>query len=325
MPCDISRFVPHEITHVQGVPQIFVRLKRHGIKIECFKRFAFAHLYQRMRIVGLATQHCRAGPVQVFQQLAFPCIPYLGAGATDIGHRQQIQSAQIPFVAHLVGECTNDIGIAQILFLRHMAHGQVVLDEKFNQLLIGFGNAVLATKQPHFFGAQIRMVAAASFRNVVKQSGHIQNPGLLPTGCELRAKRVFMRMLDDEKPPHIAQHHQDVLVHGVDMKQIMLHLPHDAPKNPQVPTQYRGLVHQPHGMCDALGRLQNAHEHGAVGRVAPKGCIHQATGVVKRSQGARRQTFDADGFLVDPKCFQNGMGLALVQTVIDDFQHARFV
>jgi hypothetical protein len=66
-----------------------------------------------------------------------------------------------------------------------MAHGQVVPDKKFNQLLIGFCDAVLAAKQPHLMGSEIRMVAAPTFGNVVKQGGYIQNPRLFPASREL--------------------------------------------------------------------------------------------------------------------------------------------
>jgi hypothetical protein len=37
-----------------------------------------------------------------------------------------------------------------------------------------------------------------------------------------------VRVLGDEEAPHVAQHHQDVLVHRVDVEQVVLHLPHDA-------------------------------------------------------------------------------------------------
>ncbi|EKD98584.1 MAG: hypothetical protein ACD_23C00356G0002 [uncultured bacterium] len=130
------------------------------------------------------------------------------------------------------------------------------------------------------------MVAAAAFADVVKKGRHIQNPGFVPASGKLRAKRVFMRVLGHEETAHVAQHHQDVLVHRIHMEQVMLHLPHDAAKRPQIAPQHRGLVHQPHGMRDARGLLQDAHEGGAVDWVAPEGAIHHAARVVERTQGA---------------------------------------
>ena len=102
-----------------------------------------------MRVVRLSAKHGGTGAVQILQQLAFPRIPYFGAGAANVCDCQQIQSAQIAFVADAASECVHHIRITQILFLRHMAHGEVVLDQEFNQLLIGLGNAVLTAKQPH--------------------------------------------------------------------------------------------------------------------------------------------------------------------------------
>ena len=66
-----------------------------------------------------------------------------------------------------------------------------------------------------------------------------------------------MGVLGHEKAPHIAQHHQDVLVHRVGMEQVVLHLTHDAPEHPQVAPQHRGFIHQAHRMGDALGLLQD--------------------------------------------------------------------
>ena len=104
------------------------------------------------------------------------------------------------------------------------------------------------------------MVAAAPLADVVEQRSDVENPRFVPASGELRARRVFMRVLGHEKAPHVAQHHQDVLVHGVDMEQVVLHLPHDAPEGPQVAAQHGGLVHEPHGVRDACGLLQDLHE-----------------------------------------------------------------
>ena len=169
------------------------------------------------------------------------------------------------------------------------------------------------------------MVAAAPFGNVVEECCHIQQPGLVPARGQLRAKRVFVRMLDDKEAPHIAQHRQDVLVHRVDVEQVVLHLPDDAPKHPQIAPQHRGLVHQAHGVGDAAGLHQDGHKGGAVDRVAAKAAVHQAARVVQRAQGAGRQALDAHRGLVEQKGFQNRVRLALVQVVAGHVQHASFV
>ena len=91
-------------------------------------------------------------------------------------------------------------------------------------------------------------------------------------------------MLRHEKAPHVAQHHQDVLVNGVNMKQVMLHLTDDFAEYPQIPAQHRCLVHHPQRMRDAFWLLKNAFEGVAINRITAKAGCHDATGVVQRTQ-----------------------------------------
>ena len=209
--------------------------------------------------------------------------------------------------------------------MRHMAHGQVLCHQKFDQCRIFCPNAVQLAKAPRLYATQFGMVTAAPFGNVVEQRGDVQHPGLIPARCQLRTQRVFMCVFHHKKAPHIAQHCQDVLVHGVDVEQVVLHLPDDAPKHPQIAAQHRGLVHQPHGMGNALGLHQYLAKGIAVDRVTPKGAIHQGARVVERAQSAGRQAFDAHGLLVKQKGFQNRVRLAVVHIVAGHIEHAGFV
>ena len=95
-----------------------------------------------------------------------------------------------------------------------------------------------------------------------------------------------MRVLGNKEAPYIAQHHQDVLVNCVHMEQVMLHLADDAAEHPQVAPQHRGLVHQPHGMGQAVAP-QNLAEGGVVDRVAPEAGVHEIPRVIEGAQGAR--------------------------------------
>ena len=130
------------------------------------------------------------------------------------------------------------------------------------------------------------MVTTTAFGNVMKQRGNVQNPGLVPACCQLRTHRVFVRMFGHEKAPYVAQHHQNMLVNRVHMKQVMLHLSDDFSENPQITPQHRGLVHQPHGVRDAFRLLQDAPEGVPVDWVTAKSAVHQAARVVQRAQGA---------------------------------------
>ena len=169
------------------------------------------------------------------------------------------------------------------------------------------------------------MIASTPFGNVVKQGRDVQYPRFVPARRQLRAQRVFVRMFHHKKSPHIAQHRQDVLIDRINVEQIVLHLSDDAPKDPEIAAQYRGLVHQTHGVGNALGLHQDAAEGVAVDGVASKAAVHQGARVVERAQRTRRQAFDAHGLLVEQKGFQNRVWLALIHIVADHIKHACLV
>ncbi len=292
MPGDVGRLVAHEVAHVQRVPQPLVGLVRQGAQGQQDQRLALARLDLGGGVGRAPAQHAQRGAVQVFQQLALPGVPHLGAGAADVGHGEQVQGREVALVAHALGKRGDHVGVGQVLLLRHLAHGQVLAHQEFDELRVGARHAMLAAKAPHLLRADLRMVAAAALADVVEQRRQVQDPGLVPAAGQLRAERVFVRMLGHEEAPHVAQHHQDVLVHRVDVEQVVLHLPDDAPERPQVAPEHRGLVHQPHGVRDACGLLQYPHELRAVDRVAPKGVVHHAARVVQRAQRARRQVLE---------------------------------
>ena len=166
------------------------------------------------------------------------------------------------------------------------------------------------------------MIAAAAFRDVVEQRRDVEQPGLVPAGGQLRAERVFVRVLGHEKAPHVAQHHQDVLVHRVDVEQVVLHLAHDAAEHPQVAPQHAGLVHQPEGVGDALRLLQDGQESLSVDRVVAEVAVHHRPRVVQRAQRAGRQALQARRLRIQQKGFENGPRLLLEQLVVHHFQQA---
>ena len=101
------------------------------------------------------------------------------------------------------------------------------------------------------------MVTTPALGNIMEQSCGVEDEWLVPTGCQLRAKRVFVCMIGYKETSHISQDHQDVLVNGVNVKQVVLHLTHNVSKYPQIASQNRRLIHQAKGMCDALTFLEN--------------------------------------------------------------------
>jgi hypothetical protein len=64
-----------------------------------------------------------------------------------------------------------------------------------------------------------------------------------------------MGMLGHRVAAQIAHDHQDMLIDGVGMKQIMLHLPDNPAEVGQITSEYAHLIHAPQRMCDATRRL----------------------------------------------------------------------
>jgi hypothetical protein len=117
---------------------------------------------------------------------------------------------------------------------------------------------------PHLALAELRVVAAAALGDVVKQRGDVEQVGAVELRRQLRAEGVLVGVLGDEEAPHIAQHHQDVLVHRVDVEQVVLHLPDDARGTATGSAPAPRSVHQAHGVGLPLGGAQDGQEGRAV-------------------------------------------------------------
>ena len=201
----------------------------------------------------------------------------------------------------------------------------MVLDEELDQAGILAADAVSATEAACLDGTEVGVVAAAALGHVVEEGGDVEDPRRVELRRQLRAEGVLVRVLGDEEAPHVAQHHQDVLVHGVDVEQVVLHAADDAAEHPEVAPQHRGLVHEPQHVGDALRLAQDLHEALAIGRVVPEVRAHHVAGVVQRAQRACRQALDARCALVDEEGAQDGGRVLDVELVSCHLQHAAAV
>ncbi len=183
VPGNVGSLVAHEIAHIQRGPQRLVGLEGQGVQGQQHQRFALAGFDFGGCVGGAATQCAQGGAVQVFQQLAFPGVPDLGAGAADVGHREQVQRCQVALVAHAARKGGNHVGIAQVFLLGEAAHAQMFADQKLDKLGVFAVHAVVTAKAAHFHGANLRMVAAAALADIVEQRGDVQNPWFVPAGC----------------------------------------------------------------------------------------------------------------------------------------------
>ena len=118
------------------------------------------------------------------------------------------------------------------------------------------------------------MVAAAPLGDVVVERGHVEQPAALEARHQLGAQRELVRELGHGEAPQVAHHHQDVLVHRVDVEQVVLHLPDDAAELRQVAPEDAVLVHAAELVHDAARLLQDVQEEQPRHRVLPEVRIH---------------------------------------------------
>ena len=113
------------------------------------------------------------------------------------------------------------------------------------------------------------MVAAAALGDVVEERGEVEHLGPVELLHQLRQERVLVVEPRDAEAPQVADHHEDVLVHGVDVEEVVLHLAHDAAEGGQVAAEHAVAAHAPQRPGEALG-AHDLHEARAVLR-APRG------------------------------------------------------
>ena len=169
------------------------------------------------------------------------------------------------------------------------------------------------------------MVATATFRDVVEKRRKVEEPGALEACHQLAAERVLMCMLGFGEPTQIAHHHQDVLIDGVDMKQIVLHPSHDSAKDRQIAPEHRPLVHSSQFMRDGIVALQNPQECGPVFGVAAKARVDSATFAPDRPKRAGAHAAQFAVAFHGQECAQDCRRLAGEEGVVGDVEQSPIV
>ena len=89
-----------------------------------------------------------------------------------------------------------------------------------------------------------------------------------------------MRMLNHHKAAYITQHHQDVLIYCVNMKQVMLHLTNDSSEGWQIATENTGAVHELEGATNSLRLLKDFNKECAIDWIFAPLTIHLLASVI---------------------------------------------
>ena len=156
----------------------------------------------------------------------------------------------------------------------------MVFNQELDELAILLGQAVAPGEAARVGRAEVRMIAAAAFGDVVEEGPEVEHLGLVELLHELRQERVLVVEARDAEAPQVPNHHEDVLVHGVDVEEVVLHLADDAAEFRQIPAEDAVLIHAPELVHDAARLLQDVHEHEARELVLPETGIDTATRAV---------------------------------------------
>jgi hypothetical protein len=263
LPGDVGGVVAQEVGHVELLPQRFVGVGRQAVQAQRGQRLVLAVLQFAVGRMRLAAQHAQGHAVQVFEQLGLPGVPHLGAGAADVGHRQQVQRGQVAFVLDQAAKAGDHVGSDRSCFcatcdIVRWCSTRNTTSSVSSEPRRGLRRTGRRPRCPAWNGRRRgpwRCRGTARPRTAAR---------LAEVGDQLAAERVFVRVLGHREAAHVTHHHHDVLVHRVDVEQVVLHLADDAAEVRQVAPEDAGVVH-------AAQRVHQA-------RPAPAGCAGTGRG-----------------------------------------------
>ncbi len=142
-----------------------------------------------------------------------------------------------------------------------------------HQLCVGSGQMVLATKIERIRTAELGMISAPAFGDVVKERRQDQEIGTVESLHQGGAERELMIKTGQGKATQVTDDSQGMLIHGIGMVQVMLHLSHDASEGRQVASQHPQIIHAPQDIGGACRLSQDFEKLLLVDRVGTKSRI----------------------------------------------------
>ena len=320
MPGDFLRVMPKEVSNVELRPQPFLDAVGQCVKPQQPRRFRLLLGQGGVPGEGLTCEYSPGSAKQVFQKLGFPGVPDLRAGAAHVGDGQKIERHQAPLAAHPVCKRAHHLRVVRVLLLRRAGHRKVMLDQEGDEIRVLGGKPVRAAEAAHIVRAELGMICASTFGDVVVQRRHIEQPAPLEPAHELAAKRKFMRQLGHGEAAQVPDHHQDVLVDRVDVEQVVLHLSDDAAELRQVATQDAVLVHAPELVHDAARLLQEMKKEQPRPRIAAEFRIDAPPRPPQRAQRRCGHAAQLRVLHHQQEALDEAGRLPPEQILVDDFQ-----
>ncbi len=155
------------------------------------------------------------------------------------------------------GKLINDIRVTDVLFLRCFRQGQVILYEPGNSARVVLPQSVLKAEGLGVNCAQLGVITAAAFRDVVKEAGQVRDFGFLYPLHDATTVRIFMVEAAQRESPQVTDNKQGVFIDCIRVEEVVLHAPDNAAKRRQVQTEYAVQIHSPEPVRNTCGCAQD--------------------------------------------------------------------
>ena len=187
----------------------------------------------------------------------------------------------------------------------------MLLHQPCNEIAVCGAESVGFAETERIRLAEFGMVTAATFSDIVEQSGEIEQFGPVKLAHQPAAQRELVGQFRNCKAPQVAHDFQDVLVDGIDVVKIMLHLADNTAESRDVTSQNVVLVHAPQFTDHTRRAAQDFHELLTHPRIAACCGVDAASRAPECAQRECANSLDFAMLLHQRKRLKDGAGIAL--------------
>ena len=139
---------------------------------------------------------------------------------------------------------------------------------------------------PGIPGAELGVVAPPTLGDVVEESRQVEELQLGDAPGDGAAQWELGVVLRDGEATQVAQQGEGVLIHGVDMEEVVLHTPHDVGEGRDIGRQHPVAVHASQGMGEPGRGAQDLHEEAAGAQIRPEAVVDALAVLADEPDGA---------------------------------------
>ena len=313
----------HEVVVTQLRPQLLGLVRVGAVAHQTVERrpLGLANLLLALQRVFQPALECPLGRgVQLSQQAGPPGIPQRRVGGVNVGHGVHVQIVQVRFIADRLGEVVDHLRVGEILALGGRRHHQVVLNQPDHQARIPGRQLVADAERLGVHGAELGVVAAAALRDVVIEAGDIDQFGLGQALHDLAGQRILLRDAGLAQLAQVLDDVEGVRIHGIDVEQVVLHLPDDMTELGKVAAEDSVAIHPTQVAMDTFLALEQLDEQAGVADVAAELVVDQMPMVAQQADGFGAHTLNPRVLRQQHEDLEDGEGRAFEYRVVGDLQ-----